>query len=137
MRNLIRSPLTWMVAAELVVVCGLVAVAWNVVASAARQPGPAASALSQAPDAASDSPSPLPELPHLDGSPPRGPLPGLNLDPSFWHDRLQRLNADQDYLERLEWAIVHSAEQAVQGYLETVVLPAIQRAERAGGVVFV
>jgi len=34
MRNLIHSPLTWLVAAEIVVVGAIVAVAWNVVASA-------------------------------------------------------------------------------------------------------
>jgi hypothetical protein len=36
MRNLIRSPLTWVVAAEIVVVTTLLVVAWNVVAGAAR-----------------------------------------------------------------------------------------------------
>ena len=61
----------------------------------------------------------------------RGPLPGLNVDPGFWRERLAQLNGDQVDLEQLEWRIVHSAEDAAKLYLETVVLPAIQRAERA------
>ena len=43
------------------------------------------------------------------------------------------LRADQVYLEQLEWQIVHSAQATAQRYIETVVLPAVERAERAGG----
>ena len=130
MRKLIRTPLTWMVVAEIAVVGALAVVAWNVVASASR-PVAAAPALAP-PDANADASTPLPDLPLL--SPQRqqrGPLPGLNVDPGFWRERLGQLNGDQVDLEQLEWRIVHSAEDAAKLYLETVVLPAIRRAERA------
>ncbi|HET7339157.1 MAG TPA: hypothetical protein VFK22_06385 [Candidatus Dormibacteraeota bacterium] len=132
MRNLIRSPLTWLVAAEFIVVGALVAVAWNVTASANRTVPPAVAA---APLATDDSGTDLPAIPQLNGSPVHGPVPGLAVDPNFWRDRLGQLNDDQVFLERLEWQIVHSAQAAAEHYLETVVLPAVQRAEHAGRVV--
>lgn len=132
MRNLIRSPLTWLVAAEIVVVGAIVAVAWNVVASAGH---PASTqSIAEAPQATDDPGSSLPQLPQLNNPAARGPLPGLAVDPSFWRQRLGSLNGDQVYLEQLEWQIVRSAEDAVNRYLETVVLPAISRAEHAGGL---
>jgi hypothetical protein len=133
MRNLIRSPLTWMVAAELVVVGALIAVAWNVLASANRAGPPTAVAAAQ--EATDEGSADGPPIPRLGDGPARGPLPGLALDPAFWRQRLGELNGDQVYFEQLEWQIVHSAEEAVHRYLETVVLPAIQRAEHAGGAV--
>ena len=132
MRRLIRSPLTWLVAAEILVVGALVVVAWNVVASTSRQ--------------VAASPALAPPMTPTDATPPSlpglaapalkrrlGPWPGLNVDVAFWRERLAQLNSDQVDLERLEWGIVHGAEDAVKHYLETVVLPAIRRAEREGG----
>ena len=130
MRNLIRSPLTWMVAAELIVVGGLIVVAWNVVGSATRPV--AAAPVIQAPDSSADATSPLPDLPFLSPGRGVGPLPGLNMDSAFWRARLTELNREQVAFEALEWRIVHSAEAAAKHYLETVVLPAVQRAEHAG-----
>jgi hypothetical protein len=131
MRNLIRSPLTWMVAAEVAVVGALVFLAWNVVASAGR-PGVITPVI-QLPAPTDDGTTPLPELPAANSQSQRGPLPGLNTDPYFWRERLAQVNSDQVYLEQLEWRIVRSAEEAVSHYLQTVVLPAIQHAEHAGG----
>lgn len=130
MRKLIRSPLTWMVAAEVAVVGALAVVAWNVVVSAAR-PAVASSALAPA-DATADPSAPLPEVP-INGPRGFGPLPGLNLDSGFWRERLTQLNRDQVDLEQLEWRVVHSALDAATHYVESVVLPAIQRAEQEGG----
>ena len=135
MRKLLRSPLTWLVAAEIVVVGAIVVVAWNVVASANRSAPPAA--IAGAPQATDNPPADLPTVPQLNNPGARGPLPGLAVDPSFWRQRLGDLNADQVYLEQLEWQIVSSAENSVNRYLETVVLPAIARAEHAGGAVVV
>lgn len=132
MRNLIRSPLTWLVVAEIVVVAAIVVVAWTVVASAGHPSAPPS--IAGVPQATEDPGSNLPELPQLNNPAARGPLPGLAVDPSFWRQRLGSLNGDQVYLEQLEWQIVRSAEDAVNRYLETVVLPAIRRAERAGGL---
>ena len=132
MRNLIRSPLTWLVAAEFVVIGALVAVAWNVIASADR---PAPRAVADAP-LATDDPSPdIPEMAQIDAPPGRGRVPGLAVDPNFWRDRLAQLNGDQAFLEQLEWQVIHSAQDAAERYVETVVLPAIRRAEQAGKAV--
>jgi hypothetical protein len=129
MRNFLRSPLTWMVVAEFVVVGALVVVAWTAVTAASR---PAlASPTNQLPGSPSDS-SALPDLPVLTPG-ARGPLPGLNLESRFWRTRLAELNRDQALLAQLEWRIVHSAMDAMKRYLETVVLPAVQRAEKSGG----
>ena len=128
MRNFLRSPLTWMVVAELVVVGALVALAWTAITAASR-PALASPAIQQ-----SDSPADtnaVPDEPAVIPG-PRGPLPGLNLDSRFWRTRLAELNRDQALLAQLEWRIVHSAMDAMKHYIETVVLPAIQRAERSG-----
>src|SRR5439155_20043191 len=93
-RNFLRCPLTWMVAAEFIVVVALVAVAWAMVMSASR-PALASPAL-QPPgtkgEPAADATDPLPDMPVV--TQPRGPLPGLNLDSSFWRRRLAVVNRD-------------------------------------------
>ena len=131
MRNLIRQPLTWMVIAECVVVALLLLLAWNLVASAAAHGG--ASQIQAAVPPAQDAISPQPDLPEVARPAARVRLPGLNFDPGFWRGRLAQLNREQVGLEQLEWRIVHGAMDAAQRYVETVVLPAIVRAERAGG----
>ena len=128
MRNLLRQPLTWMVLAEFIVVATLMLLVWNLVASAAT-PHPATAQV-ETPSQGSTTPSP--ELPALATPKGRPQLPGLNLDAGFWRLRLGQLNRDQVSLEQLEWHIVHSAMETAQRYLETVVLPSITRAERAG-----
>ena len=130
MRKFLSSPLTWMVAAELIVVVALVAVAWTMVISASRPAlaFPALQPPSTSGDASGDATDPLPGLPVV--TQPRGPLPGLNLDSSFWRSRLAEVNRDQVLLAQLEWRIVHNAMDAIKRYLERVVLPAVQRAEK-------
>ncbi len=129
MRTFIRSPLTWLVVAEMVVVGALLVVAWNVVGSSLR---PVAGALAQAtPPVATDDTSPLPDIPGLTGQAGRGPLPGLNLDSAFWRSRLVELSRDQVLLAQLEWRLVHAAMGAAESYVLEVVLPAVRRAERA------
>ena len=130
MRNLIRQPLTWMVIAECVVVALLVVVVWNVVAAAATQCTGVApvQVLDASPPAP---PAPLPDLSASQGSGTAVQLPGPNLNAGFWRIRLNQLNRDQVFFEQLEWRVVRSAMDAAQGYLETVVLPSITRAERA------
>jgi len=132
MRTLIRSPLTWLVVAELVVVGALTVAAWTVIGAAAR---PALASPSLGQPVATDDSSPLPEFPETGTPGLHGPLPGLNLNSAFWRERLQQLNRDQAAFERLEWQVVHAAMDALGRYVETVVLPAIQQAEHAGGVV--
>ena len=127
MRNLIRTPLTWLVVAEVVVVGALIAFAWSVAGSAAR------AALSSPPQSlaapAVDTSSPLPDIPEAGSPGARGPLPGLNLDSAFWRQRLADLNRDQTLFVELEWRVIHAAMDAIHRYLETVVLPAVRAAE--------
>ena len=130
MRNLIRQPLTWMVIAECVVVAMLIVVVWNVVAAAAAQ-HPAAAPAQAVDSPATPSDSPLPDVNLGAGPPPQIQLPGLNMDAAFWRVRLSQLNSDQTLFEQLEWRIVRNAMDAAQGYLETVVLPSVTRAEKA------
>ena len=129
MRTLIRSPLTWLVVAEMVVVGALLVVAWNFVGSAFH---PVAQAPAEAQPVPSDDPSPLPDIPGLTGQPASpGLLPGLNLNSSFWRARLIDLNRDQVVLAQLEWRVVHAAMTAAESYVKEVVLPSIRRAEKA------
>jgi hypothetical protein len=130
MRKLLRQPLTWMVIAECVVVTLLIVVVWNVVAAAAVQhaAAPPAQAM-DSPATASD--SPLPDVTVGAGQAKPAQLPGLNIDAGFWRSRLNQLNRDQVFFEQLEWRITRNAMDAAQGYLETVVLPSITRAEGA------
>jgi hypothetical protein len=127
MRNLIRTPLTWLVVAEFVVVGALLVVAWNVVGGAARAAFSGASPNISAP--ASDAASPLPDITDPGRPGIRGPLPGLNLDSAFWRERLAELNREQMLFVQLEWRVVHAAMDALHRYLETVVLPAVRAAE--------
>ena len=131
MRRLFKRPLTWMVIGECVVVVALIVVAWNVV-SAATQGGGAA-AVAQPSDTTAGAPAtPSPGLPSIARPAARGQPPGLNLDSAFWRARLGQLNRDQVFFEQLEWRIIHSAMDAANRYMETVVLPSIARAERGG-----
>jgi len=132
-RSLVRKPLTWMVIAELVVVIGLILVAWSMVASVVR-PALAFPSLPPASVPASgDAASSLPDL--TAGAQPaeRGPTAGLNVDSAFWRSRLDALNHDQVGFEQLEWNLTRTALDAAQRYLETVVLPSVQSAERPRG----
>jgi hypothetical protein len=131
MRKLIRSPLTWVIAAEIVVVSTLLVVAWSVVAGAGRPV--TLSPLIDIPGAAADDTLALPDFPISANPGVQGPLPGLNRGTGFWRARLAELNRDQAVLARLEWRIVHGAMDAIERYVETVVLPAVRRAEHAGG----
>lgn len=131
MVRLLRRPLTWMVAAEVAVVVALVAVSWHLLASVSGGGSPMLLVPSASPSsdvAASIPPDAL--TPPLPSAIPL--LPGLNVDPAFWRDRLAALNDAEAQFEALEWRLVHSALDSVQRYLETVVLPSVERAESGG-----
>jgi len=134
MRTFIRSPLTWLVVAEMVVVGALLVDAWNIAGPSLRPVAgaPAQAAPADATDSSVDT-SPLPDIPGLTGQRGRGPLPGLNLNSAFWRSRLVELNRDQVLLAQLEWQLVHAAMGAAESYVKDVVLPAIRRAESAVG----
>jgi hypothetical protein len=128
MRKLIRSPLTYFVAAEMVVVTALVMVAWSVVASAARPVVLSPSIAIPEPTAGDD--LSLPDFPFTSDPPAAGAPPGLNINTGFWRARMAELNRDQAVLVRLEWRLVHAGMDALRRYLDSVVVPALKRAER-------
>lgn len=133
MRSLVHNPLAWMVIAELVVVTTLIVVAWSMVASA-FSPALGVPSLPPASVATTgDAASSLPDLTAGVQPAGRGPAPGLNVDSTFWRSRLDALNRDQVGFEQLEWHLTRTALDAAQRYVETVVLPSVQNAERPGG----
>jgi hypothetical protein len=127
-RKLLKRPLTWMVIGECLVVTALIVVAWILFSSSAQAIAavPVVQASAPAADAGSTPTTTLPVLTHQGA---HSLLPGLNLDSAFWRFRLGQLNRDQVFFEQLEWRIIHSGMDAVNRYLETVVLPSITRAE--------
>src|SRR5256885_16235948 len=129
MRKFLRSPLTWMLVVDLVVVGALVAIAWTAI-NAASRPALASPAIQQS-DAPAET-NPVPDVPVVIPG-PRGPLPGLNLDSRSWRTRLAELNRAQPLLAQLERRLVHTAMDVRKHDIETVVLPATQRADRPGG----
>jgi hypothetical protein len=132
MRNLLRKPLPWIVLAECAVVATLVIVAWHLVATAPATdisiPTPATSAAGE-----NSSMGPASSVVAAQRKPAPAPAPGLNLDTNFWRLRLAELNHGEASFEALEWKLVHSAMDAAQRYVESVVLPSIARAERPKG----
>jgi hypothetical protein len=120
-----------MITAEVVVVVALVGVSWHLLATPSGPDGPQLLIPSSSPpsDVAAS-------IPADDLAPPqtsaRPLLPGLNIDPAFWRQRLLALNEAEAQFEALEWRLVHSAMDSMQRYLETVVLPSVKRAESGG-----
>jgi hypothetical protein len=116
----------WIVLGEVILMFALFALSWRVyeahrpVASAG-----AATPTALAPAAASPVPSPRPPtlLPRPTATPGVRALSGFPID-------LGQLNRDQAELERVEDALLMRMIQTARGYLETVVLPAVRRAER-------
>ena len=133
MRRLLRAPLLWMVLAEIAVVGTLILVAWHAFAGASSSGAPGQFSFPFPPATASPADTALPAagVPVGDAS-TRGPAPGLNLGIDFWRSRLTSLNRDQAEFEALEWRLTHTVMDAARDYLETVVLPAVKRAETGG-----
>ncbi|HEV2217590.1 MAG TPA: hypothetical protein VGV88_08450 [Candidatus Dormibacteraeota bacterium] len=132
MRHLIRRPITWMVAAEIVVVAALVLASWYFL-TGARPPSDLPALLLPSSSPPSDAMASVPPDALAPPAPSGVPLlPGLNVDPAFWRSRLEALNGAQAQFEELEWRIVHSAMDSMRRYIETVVLPSIERAESGG-----
>jgi hypothetical protein len=130
MRRLVRAPLTWMIVAECAVVGALLLVAWHVIAGVAA-PGPQTPLVFPAVEA-SPAETALPEAGVPAGANTHGPPPGLNVASAFWRLRLAGLNRDQAEFEATEWRITHAVMETARDYLETVVLPAVRRAEGGG-----
>jgi len=134
MLKLLRAPLLWMVVAEIAIVGALILVAWHAIAGASAAGAPAPFTFPFPPATASPADAALPAagVPVADAG-ARGPAPGLNLGIDFWRSRLTSLNRDQAEFEALEWRLTHAVMDAARDYLETVVLPAVRRAEGGSG----
>ena len=126
MKARLRQPLFWIVVVEVIVMFVLFAVSWRVylahrpVASA----GVAVPSLPASPPAATPRAAPLAPV---TARPSPGPAPlrkpaGVPID-------LGALNRDQAGLEQAEDAILIRLVRVTRDYLETVVLPAVRRAE--------
>jgi hypothetical protein len=128
MRRLVRAPLLWMVLVEGAVVGTLILVAWHAIAGASASGSRAPFAFPPAAASPADTALPAAGVPVAKAG-SRGPAPGLNLAVDFWRLRLGTLNHDQAEFEALEWKITHTVMDSARDYLETVVLPAVRRAE--------
>ena len=131
MRGVIRAPLTWMIAAELLVVSLLILVAWHVFAGGMASQPAAPTGFPAAEVSPADTGLPAAGAP-AGAMTLHGPFPGLNLGVGFWRGRLGSLNRDEAAFEALEWRVTHAVMAAAHDYVETVVLPAVRRAERGG-----
>jgi hypothetical protein len=123
----LRQPIFWVVLCEVIVMFALFVVSWRVYE--AHQPVPSAGAApptALAPAAR----SPLPSVPPPSLKPrPTPTLAAVRAATSFPID-FGQLNHDEADLERTENALLARIVYAGRVYLETVVLPAVRRAER-------
>ena len=134
-----RRPLAWLIAFEILVVAALAAATYHVVATHGHGPPTAATAplppaRKATPKAISKPPAPVraPATTPTPAPTPRsaGPAPGLTFDPAFWAGQLQRANHDQHALEQLQWQATSAVTGWVRSYVNQVLLPAVQEAEK-------
>jgi hypothetical protein len=129
-----RSPLTWIVAAELCVMLALGYFAWHLIGGQQNRPAPSTGQAEPEPYPSQSPPpffTPMPAAARSPrpGSGPPGPGADRTRDPVQLPFELDALNRDQARLEAQQWALVKTVTRAVQTYLERVVLPAVLRAE--------
>ncbi len=129
MHHLLRQPLTWMILGEVAVVAALAAVSWHVLAGATRGPNASFVVSQPASSPGDNAPVVSPDVLAPPDSTTAPLLPGLNVDPAFWRARLSGVNEAEAQVEALEWRIVHSAMETVQRYVDSVVVPGVERAE--------
>jgi hypothetical protein len=126
--RLLRRPLTWLVAGELVAMLALFAFAWHIWQShaqtrpaLARLPLPALSPLAPASPTPAAHSSPVVQKPT--------PRPGLATGPAIWTAQLGAINSDQAAWHKAEWSLIQAALQAIREYVDRVVMPAVRRAQ--------
>jgi hypothetical protein len=133
--RVLNKPLLIMFVLETLLVAGLGVAAWAFWQSRQESPRPASAAPAPR-EAGLRPPRPSPgQPPPASASPPPksavpGPTPGYRTDADFLTRQLRDVNRDQAALEDGEWRLVRSAMQGVKGYIERVVVPAVERAER-------
>ena len=129
MKAQLRQPLFWIVVCEVVVMFALFVVSWRVyqahrpVASAGAAIPTALAPAAASPVPGSGTPRPATPRPVAKSVPSPHPTAAFPID-------LGQLNRDQADLERSEDALLVRMIRTARDYLETVVLPAVRRAER-------
>jgi len=133
-RLLFRPPLLWVTIAEFILFVAALTLAWHIWQwrlPRAASPGQAAVSAPMATPAPANSPatSPLPAPPA--GAPEPGPMPGTRTDAAFLSRQMKELNRVEAAFEDLEWRMTKALADAIQNYVERVVLPPIERSERS------
>lgn len=133
---LLRPPLVWLIAVEAVIVVLLALLTWHVW-QVRQGPTPAAPARQAiAPPPASGPGGAPPSQPPVGlpapGTPSAGPTPGIRTDPDFLSRQMDEINRVESTFEDVQWRVTKAAVDAIQYYIEHVVLPAIDRSQRGG-----
>ena len=129
--QLLRRPLVWMIAAEAIVVSILLGAAWHFYESYRRSPAATPPAVAKAPAVRATvtvaSPRATPPSPARTPKPPSAApaRPGIGLPFD-----IQALNGDAADWERKEERVAMALTGALRVYVEAVVVPAVERAER-------
>jgi hypothetical protein len=124
---LLRRPLTWLVAGEIVVMLALFGLAWHLLQT--RQPPAPAVAMLRPPASPSAPPSSATASATLEPSPGPTPHTGLATDLPTWTAQFAFINRDQAAWQKAEWNLLQAAVKAIRDYIEKVVLPAVTRVE--------
>jgi hypothetical protein len=129
----VRPPLVWLLVAESLLIAALGLVTWQVwqhrvapVATAVMPRAPApppGTARGRVPAAPTQAP--------VAGAPHPAPTPGLRTDGAFLSRELVELNQVEATFEKLEWRVTSAIADGMQRYVDGVVLPSIDRAERS------
>ena len=129
--QLVRRPLFWMITAEAVVVMVLLGAAWHFFDGYRHRASVASTVVAKGPARSGSGPVSAPKIstPPPAGSPkpahPAAPTPGVRLPFD-----ITALNSDAASWERQEERLATALTRALRAYLETVVVPAVERAER-------
>jgi hypothetical protein len=126
---LLRRPLTWLIAGEIVVMLALFGLAWHLLQTRPA-PAPAVTALRPLPSPSASAPSTSAvTTTAVEPSPRPTPRAGLATDPATWIAQFAFINRDQSAWQKAEWNLLQAAVKAIRDYIEKVVLPAITRVE--------
>jgi hypothetical protein len=132
---LLRSWTTWLVAAEVLIVACLGVAGWRLaisrqVTSQAAAPGPPGP-VARRPPTSRPALLPTPRTSATSVPTAAAPTPPSPTDPIFLGREMDDLNRVEAAFEKVEWRVTSAVAGAIESYLEHVVLPSIERSERA------
>ncbi|HXM57424.1 MAG TPA: hypothetical protein VOB72_18650 [Candidatus Dormibacteraeota bacterium] len=135
-RNLARPPIVWFAAAEAALIAILAVVTWHVyveriTASRTASGGQVAAIPPAGPAPAPSGSGAGPVATPPARAPAVGPTPGIRTDANFLSRQLSELNRVEATFQDAEWRVTRAVVDAIQRYLEGVVLPSIERSERS------